>query len=222
MKTALALLFQGDPETWGIIGRSILFSFLAVGFSLVPGVPIGIALGWQKTRLRNALIAIVMALSALPTVVIGLAIYSLISRAGLLGFLGILYTPAAVVAGEFFLALPLIISVVVSAFREIDVRFVETIETLGLPFLKKLALAVVESHNALVSAAVMAFARVIGEVGVAMMLGGNIRGLTRTMTTSIAFDTAKGDYERAVSLGIVLFLIAILINIVSTAQARRK
>ena len=206
MRTALILLFQGDSETWGIIGRSLLFSLLAAGFSLIPGIPIGILLGWRKTWLRNMLISIVMALSALPTVVIGLVVYSLISRTGPMGFLGILYTPVAIVLGEFFLATPLVISLVLAAFREIDSRFVETIETLGISFWK----------------AVMAFARVIGEVGVSMMLGGNIRGLTRTMTTSIAFDTAKGEFERAVSLGIVLFFIAILINIISTALAKRK
>lgn len=222
MIQALTLLVHGDPETWGTIGRSILFALLAVGFSLIPGIPIGIALGWKKSRLRNALISIFMSLSALPTVVIGLAIYSLISRAGPFGFLGILYSPTAVVLGEFFLALPLVISIVVSAFSEIDARFVETIETLSLPAFRKFKLAVIESHNALASAAVLAFARVVGEVGVAMMLGGNIRGLTRTMTTSIAFDTAKGDYERAVSLGIMLFVIAILINSISMGWARRK
>lgn len=222
MRTALILLFQGDPETWGIIGRSLLFSLLAAGFSLIPGIPIGILLGWRKTWLRNMLISIVMALSALPTVVIGLIVYSLISRTGPMGFLGILYTPVAIVLGEFFLATPLVISLVLAAFREIDSRFVETIETLGISFWKKIWMAIIESYNALVAAAIMAFARVIGEVGVSMMLGGNIRGLTRTMTTSIAFDTAKGEFERAVSLGIVLFFIAILINIISTAWAKRK
>ncbi len=129
MHDAFFLIMSGDSELWGIIVRSLAFSAAAVLLSALPGIPAGVAIGWKPAGIRRWLASVVHALSALPTVVIGLVVYGFISRSGPLGFLGMLYTPAAVVTGQFFLALPLLVSFVASGFSKIDPRFRETLET---------------------------------------------------------------------------------------------
>jgi tungstate transport system permease protein len=212
MKEAFRLLVQGDPETWAIIGRSISFSFFATFFSLFPGLPLGILLAWKRTKGRQAWASIVASITALPTVVIGLFVYSMISRSGPFGNSRFLYSPSGVVLGQFFLAAPLVISTVFTGLSKLDARFKETLQTLGAPPLFRLFATLKEGKTVLAAAIVMAFGRVIGEVGVSMMLGGNIRNYTRTMTTAIALDASKGEFERALSLGMVLFILAIAIN----------
>jgi tungstate transport system permease protein len=219
MQDAFMMMVSGDAEAWGIIGRSLTFSVLAVFLSAIPGIPAGIAIGWKPTKARRLLASAFHALSAVPTVVIGLVVYGFISRSGALGFLNLLYTPAGVVLGQYFLALPLIISFIIAGFSKIDPRFRDTIETHGLRPGAVFMLAMQEGRSVIASAIAMAFSRVIGEVGVAMMLGGNIRGLTRTMTTAIALDAAKGEFGRAVSLGIVLLLIALAVNLFITSRS---
>ncbi|MCX8013208.1 MAG: ABC transporter permease, partial [Rectinema sp.] len=182
MGEALRLLGSWDPDLWGTIGRSLLFSASAVLFAAIPGIPAGIAISWRPSRTRRWLAAIVNALSAVPTVVIGLFVYGFISRTGPLGFIGMLYTPAAVVTGQVFLALPILVSFIITGFSSIDARFVETLDTHAMKLHVAFLLALGEARLVIRSAVAMAFSRVIGEVGVAMMLGGNIRGLTRTMT----------------------------------------
>lgn len=213
MAEAFALLIGGDGDTWAIIGRSLAFSFFATLLSLIPGIPLGVFMAWKKNRGRRMAASLVHAISALPTVVIGLAVYSLISRSGPFGGLGFLFAPQGVVLGQFFLATPLVASVVFAGLSRLDPRFTETMDTFGASLPQKLMLTVLEARTAILSAIVLAFGRVTGEVGVSMMLGGNIKGSTRTMTTAIALDAAKGEFERALSLGLVLFLIAILVNV---------
>jgi tungstate transport system permease protein len=212
MTQAFQLLAGGDPETWGIVGRSLSFSFFATLFSLIPGIPLGMVLAWKSSAPRRVIASVVHAISAVPTVVVGLFVYSLISRSGPLGFLGFLYAPAGIVAGQFLLATPLVVSVIYAGLSKLERRFVETLETFGAPPRLKLAATLREARTAILSSVALAFGRVTGEVGVSMMLGGNIRGSTRTMTTAIALDAAKGEFERAISLGLVLLVIAVAIN----------
>ncbi len=218
MHDAFFLIVSGDSELWMIIVRSLTFSAAAVLLSAIPGIPAGVAIGWKPAGIRRWLASVVHALSALPTVVIGLVVYGFISRSGPLGFLSMLYTPAAVVTGQFFLALPLLVSFVASGFSKIDPRFRETLETHAVRPWKAFVLALKEGGSIIAAAIAMAFSRVIGEVGVAMMLGGNIRGATRTMTTAIALETARGEFEEAISLGIVLLAIALAMNFFINSQ----
>ncbi|MCE5257042.1 MAG: ABC transporter permease [Spirochaetaceae bacterium] len=212
MAHAFGLLFSGDPETWGIIGRSLIFSGLATFFSLIPGIPLGIFMAWKGSKPRRALATFIHAISALPTVVIGLFIYSLISRSGPLGGAGFLYAPAGVVIGQFFLATPLVASVTYAGVSRLDTRFKETLVTLGASPWLEFCATMREAKTTMLTSAVLSFGRVIGEVGVSTMLGGNIRGFTRTMTTAIALDAAKGEFEQALSLGLVLLIISVVIN----------
>lgn len=213
MREAFELLASGDAETWGIVWRSLRFSFFSTLFSLLPGVPLGIFLAMRPTAGRRFAAALVNALTAVPTVVIGLAVYSLISNSGPLGFLRLLYAPGGVVLGQACLALPIVASLAHAGLLKLDPRFRETLLTLGAGPWRRFTSTLRESRSVLVAAVVTAFGRVTGEVGVSMMLGGNIRYLTRTMTTAIALDSSKGEFERAISLGLVLLLISIAVNL---------
>jgi tungstate transport system permease protein len=222
VRDAFILLFSGDPETWGIVWRSLAFSFFSTAFSILPGVPLGVFLALRATRPRRLFAAMVNALTALPTVVIGLAVYSLISNAGPLGFLRLLYAPGGVVLGQACLALPIVASLTYAGLLKLDPRFRETLLTLGAGPWRRFTSTLREAKAVLVAAIVSAFGRVTGEVGVSMMLGGNIRYLTRTMTTAIALDSSKGEFERALSLGLVLLAIAVAVNLALHALSAER
>jgi tungstate transport system permease protein len=222
MREAFVLLLTGESETWSIVGRSLGFAFFSTLFSFLPGALLGFAASALRPGRRRTAAAFLNALTALPTVVMGLFVYSLISRSGPLGSLGFLFAPAGIILGQTFLALPIVASLVYAGLSKLDPRFRETLRTLGAGPARRFIATAREARSILVAALVAAFGRVSGEVGVAMMLGGNIRGLTRTMTTAIALDAAKGDFERAMALGVILFLLAILINLAVHALAPRE
>jgi tungstate transport system permease protein len=213
LREAFVLLVSGDTETWGIVWRSLSFSFFSTAFSILPGVPLGVFLALKASRARRFFAAIINAFTALPTVVIGLAVYSLISNSGPLGFLRLLYAPGGLILGQACLALPIVASLTYAGLLKLDPRFRETLVTLGAGPWRRFTSTLREAEPVLVAAIVSAFGRVTGEVGVSMMLGGNIRYLTRTMTTAIALDSSKGEFERAISLGLVLLVIALAVNI---------
>ncbi len=209
---ALELLVSGDKEIFLIAGTTLRFSFWSTLFSTLPGVALGIALSNFKFPGRRALAAVVSSLTALPTVVIGLFVYSFISRSGPLGHLGWLFAPPGIVLGQTLLALPIVVSLVYTGLSKLDERFQETLITLGAGRVRRFTATLLEARYVLASALLNAFGRVTGEVGVSMMLGGNIRWYTRTMTTTIALDTSKGDFERALSLGFLLLSVSLAIN----------
>jgi tungstate transport system permease protein len=213
MEEAVVSRLFGDKETWEIIGRSLWFSLNSTLFSLLPGLPLGLWLARSSSRFARYTASFVNSLTALPTVVIGLMVYTIISRSGPLGFLGLLFAPPGVVIGQAFLALPIVASLIYAGLSKLDERFIETIITLGAGRFMQIRSIMREAKTVFATALVTAFGRVTGEVGVSMMLGGNIRGSTRTMTTSIALDTAKGEFERALVLGLVLLIIAMLVNL---------
>ena len=217
---ALKHLIQGDKEIWWTIATSLNFSFWSTLIAVIPGVPAGAALFLGRFRGKRIVVAGVNAIMAVPTVVIGLIVYSLISRSGPLGNLGLLYAPGGVIAGQALLALPLVIAMSYTGLQKLDPRFHETLLTLGAGPLRRLAAIVREGRFVILQAVLAAFGRVTGEVGVSMMLGGNIRGYTRTMTTTIALDAGKGDFERALALGIVLLGIALTINFLTHLVVR--
>lgn len=213
MTEAFRLLAGGDAETWFIIWTSLRFSLFSTLFALLLALPAGLCLALARFPGRGALVSFVNALQALPTVVIGLLVYGLVTRGGPLGSLGLLYEPAGVVFGQAVLGFPIVASLVTAGLGRLDPRFAETLATHGVGRLGRILATLSEARGILAAAVVSAFGRVTGEVGVSMMLGGNIRGSTRTMTTAIALDTAKGEFERALGLGIALLLIALAVNV---------
>jgi tungstate transport system permease protein len=212
---AFALLARGDRETWWTIGTTMRFSLWSTFFSVIPGVPIGAALFLGRFKGKRAAVALVNAVMAVPTVVVGLFVYSFISRSGPLGPLNLLYAPGGVIFGQAVLAFPLVAAMTYTGLQKLDPRYAETLLTLGAGPWRRLLAIMREGRYVIMQAVLAAFGRVTGEVGVSMMLGGNIRWYTRTMTTTIALDAGKGEFERALSLGLALLSVALVINFLS-------
>ena len=177
------------------------------------GVPLGLWLGLSKFRGRRLMITLLNTLMALPTVVVGLVLFGLFSRQGPLGPLGLLFTPLAMIAGQVVLATTIVANLVLAAVTGADRRIINTALTLGASQLQAALQLLREIRFGVMAAVIAGFGRVIAEVGVAMMLGGNIRGTTRTMTTAIALETSKGEFAFGLSLGLVLLGVALLVNL---------
>ncbi len=210
---AVRLIFSGNREVYFISWTSLRLAVLSTLIAAVPCIPLGVLLSWARFPGKKALLVVLNTLMALPTVVVGLFVYAFLSRSGPLGGLGLLFTPAAVVVGQALLILPLLVSLVYAGLARLERTLPETLTTLGASRTQALWMTVREARVAILSAVLAGFGRVIGEVGVAMMLGGNIRGYTRTLTTAIALETSKGEFELGLALGIILMLIAFLVNL---------
>ena len=193
---------------------SLGLSLTAVALAAVPGIPLAAALGLARGRRRDALLVAARVAMSFPTVVVGLLVYGLLSRRGPLGGLGLLYTPTAIVAGEVLLALPLIVALGAAAVGALDPRFRDTARSLRLGAVRTARLAVREARDGFVAALLVAFARCVTELGVALLVGGNLRGSTRTLTTAIALETSRGDFAHGLALGAVLVAVALLVNLV--------
>ena len=210
---AIGLLASGDPELMGIIGLSLSVSLTAVLTSLVIGLPLGALLASYRFPGRTALIVISNTFLGMPPVVIGLLIYLLISRAGPLGFMGILYTPAAMMLAQTVLVMPISIALSRQAFETLNGEYAPLFQSLGLGQLARIRALVFEARVAMSTIALACFGRAISEVGAVMIVGGNIRHSTRVMTTSIALATSMGELAFAMALGVVLLLVALTVNI---------
>ena len=209
---AIELLISGDREVYFIAWTSLHLSLVSVVVASALSLPLGFLIGLKRFRGKKNLVALLNTLMALPTVVVGLLVYSLISRSGPFGSLGLLFSPGAIHIGQIVLCFPLITSLVYSALSRLDQRLPETLITLGATRFGVFRMVVWEARIAILSAMLSGFGRVIGEVGVAMMLGGNIRWYTRTLTTAIALETSKGEFELGLALGIILMVIAFVVN----------
>ena len=210
---SIKLIFSFDGEIYGIVGRSLVFSLTATLLAAIFGVPIGFLVGTKSFRGRPALLTVMNTLMALPTVVIGLLAYGFLSRKAPLGFLDLLFSPSAVIIGEFILSLPIIANLTVSAVQAVDSRAILTAKSLGAGRALMTWTILMEARFSLLAAIIAGFGRAISEVGSAMMLGGNIRFYTRTMTTAIALETSKGEFGFGLALGFFLLLVVFSINI---------
>ncbi len=212
---ALKLLVSLDRETYYIAGTSLRFALASTLLSALISLPAGVILGLYRFRGRRIVITVLNTLMAMPTVVIGLIIYSVISRSGPLGYLGLLFNPSAVIIGQTVLAFPIIASMVNTSVGRLDINLRETLVTLGASRFRIFFTIMWEARFAVTTALLAGFGRVIGEVGVSMMLGGNIRWWTRTITTTISLETSKGQFELALALGVILMVIAFLVNFIT-------
>ena len=211
---ALALIFSFDQEVYTVVWTSLHISLVAVALASLLGIPLGILVVLRDFPGKRLLQQALNTLMALPTVVVGLLLYGLLTRQGALGHLGLLYTIGAIIIGQTLLILPIIWNLSIAAASSADPRLLPTSKALGASTLQQGAMYVNEVRYALAAAMVAGFGRAIGEVGIAMMLGGNIEGFTRTMTTAIALETSKGEFEFALALGILLLATAFLVNFV--------
>lgn len=211
--TAITLIFNLDIEVRTAVWTSLYTSTTAILFASLIGIPTGLWLGLSRFRGRRILVTLLNTLMALPTVVVGLLLFGLLSRQGPLGSWGLLFTPVAMILGQMVLATPIVANLVLAAVAGADRRILPTLLTLGAsPFQATIQL-LKEIRFGIMAAIIAGFGRVIAEVGIAMMLGGNIRGVTRTMTTAIALETSKGEFAFGLSLGIILLLVALMVNL---------
>jgi tungstate transport system permease protein len=210
--TALALLAGLDPTLLSIVGRSLAVSGAACALACGLGLPLGAWLGVTRFAGRGALLTLLNTFLALPSVVVGLLVYLILSRSGPLGFLGWLYSFKAMVLAQTVLVLPVGAALTRRAVEDADRSHGEQLASLGArPFLRGLLLAWDERY-ALLTILIACFGRAIAEVGAVMIVGGNIDGFTRVMTTAIALETSKGDLALAVALGLVLLLVVLGLN----------
>jgi len=209
---ALGYLFSGNEELWSAIITTLKVSSLSIVLSLLIGVPLGFLLGYGDFPGRKVCRTLVDTLLALPTVVVGLLVYAFISRRGPLGEMGMLFTLPGIALGQMVLALPIVMALTASAVESLDARLSMTLLTLGAKKGQLARASLMESRYAVLMAGVTAYGRVISEVGISMMIGGNIKWHTRTITTAIALETGKGQFAEGIALGLVLLTIAFLVN----------
>lgn len=209
---AIQLLLSLNSDVWQIITTSVFISVIASLLAAFLAVPAGVIMAVSRFPGKNSLQHLLNTLMAMPTVVIGLLLYGLLSRMGPLGEWGLLYTPTAMILAQAILILPIMMNLTITAVKGADPRLLPTLISLGANRLQQTLQIIRTVRLAIVIAIISGFGRAIGEVGAAMMLGGNIEGYTRTMTTAIALETSKGAFELALALGIVLLIIAFLLN----------
>ncbi len=209
---AFSLLVHLDAEMLGIIYLSIKVSGLALCIAAVSGIPLGAVIGLRRFFGKGLVVSILNTFMGLPPVVVGLFLYLILSRSGPLGFMGLLYSPTAMIMAQTILALPIIIALSLAAVTSVDETVKQSAQALGASSGQISILVISEARYSIMAAVIAAFGRVIAEVGAVLIVGGNIAGLTRVMTTTIALETDKGDFELALALGIVLLAISLIAN----------
>jgi len=212
-RRAWGLLIAGDSEVFGIALLTLKVAVIATAISCIVGLPLGYFLATRRFWGRRAALTVVNTALAFPTVVVGLLLFGILSRRGPLGGLGWLYTWQAIVAGDVLLALPIAAALSAAAVQGVDPRIRRTAETLGAGPWRTAWTVGREARFALAAVITAAFGQVVAEIGAALILGGNIRGSTRTLTTAVALYTSQGDFGMALALGLVLVILALVVNI---------
>jgi tungstate transport system permease protein len=225
-KQAIGLLLTGDAYLWSIIARSLQVSGMAVTLGLLIGIPLGTWLGLARFPGRGVAVALVNTGLALPPVVVGLFVYIMLSRQGPLGALGWLYTPSAMITAQFVLAAPYVAAITLAAVQSVPPELRLQARALGASRWQALLLHLREARLSLMAAVAAGFGAVISEVGAVMMVGGNVHGETRVITTAIVLETRRGRFATAMALGLILLAIAFAANAfitrVQQAQPRRR
>ncbi len=215
-KQALMLLFSGDTALWTVVGISFRVSAQAIVYTAVLALPLAFILAYGHFPGRRSLIALFNSLMAVPAVVIGLTLYLLLSRSGPFGNLHLLFTQKAMILGQMMLCLPVLVAMGHSAIQAADRRAWETALTLGASSWRAMLTLLFEVRFALLAALIAGFGRIIAEVGSSMMVGANILNHTRNIPTAIALETSKGEFAQGIALGLVLLILALLLNTVLT------
>jgi tungstate transport system permease protein len=222
LREAFYLVYTFDPLVIGAALRTLWISSLAVAFSTALGLPVGTALARLPIPGAKALVMIARTSMAVPTVFIGIVCYAMFSRRGPLGPFEILYTPWAIVIGEVLLALPVVLSLSHGAVKALDPRVAETAFTLGAGALRRWGTYLSEARTGILLAVLNAFARCVTELGIAMMVGGNIKGRTRTLATATALETSKGEFGRGMAMGLILLVMALGVTALVVLVSREE
>jgi tungstate transport system permease protein len=218
--SALQLVLSGDPALFAIVRLSLLVSLSAVVLAALIGVPFGALIALTRFRGRETVIVVLNALMGLPPVVVGLAVYLALSRSGPLGEFGLLFTPAAMVVAQTVLVAPIIAALSRQTIEDLWAEYRDELAAMNVGPARRIATLIWDARFSLITALLAGFGRAAAEVGAIIIVGGNIDGFTRTMTTAIALETSKGDLPLAVGLGIVLIVIVIIINALAWGARR--
>jgi tungstate transport system permease protein len=220
LSAAFGLVLGGDPSFYAIVGLSLTVTLSAVILAALIGLPLGALLALARFPGRGAVIVLCNGLMGLPPVVAGLVVFLVLSRSGPLGSLGLLFTPTAMVAAQALLVLPIVIAITRQLIEDLHGEYREHLASLGLTGIRAIPTLLWDGRFALATAILAGFGRASAEVGAVLIVGGNIAGYTRTMTTAIALETSKGDLPLALGLGIVLIALTLTINAVTYAASR--
>ncbi len=218
---AIELLTAVDPETFSAVYATLVVSTYSLTVTLIMGLPLGFGLGYFDFRFKKQVRVVVDTLLALPTVFIGLLVYAFFTSRGPLGSLGLLFTLPGIAVGLTILALPVVIALSATAVESMDRQLRVTLISLGTDRRQLVLSTLWEARHGIIAAGLTAYGRVMTEVGIAMMVGGNIKWQTRTITTAIALETNKGEFAMGIALGLVLLAIAFGVN-VSVSFLRRR
>jgi tungstate transport system permease protein len=218
--SALDLVMNADPELFAIVRLSLLVSVLAVLSAALLGVPLGALLALTRFPGREALVVVINAMMGLPPVVVGLAVFLLLSRSGPLGDWGLLFTPQAMIIAQTVLVTPIIAALARQTIEDLWLEYRDELAAMNIGPLRRVATLIWDARFSLVTALLAGFGRAAAEVGAIIIVGGNIMGFTRTMTTAIALETSKGDLPLAIGLGMVLIVIVIIINMLAWGVRR--
>lgn len=210
---AIELIATLNPEVLEITARSLSISFSAVFVAAAIGIPLGGLIELREFRGKKALVNLIQTLYGLPTVTVGLLVFLILSRSGPLGNLELLYTPTGMVIGQMILVSPILIGLTISALKGVSPQIRDTAVSLGADESQLIRAIIKEARFAVIAAVLIGFGRALSEVGVAMMIGGNIRDYTRVLTTSIALQTSMGNLEMSMALGIILIGISMILNL---------
>ena len=216
------MIFSADAEVRIIVWASLRFSISSTVTASLIGIPLGIALATSRLRMKRFIEDLLNTLLAVPTVVVGLFVYTLIMNRGPLGHFDLLFSPAAIILGKTILIIPLVASLACGSVSVVDPIIRETALTLGAGRLRTTLTIASEAQAALLVACITAFGRVIGEIGISLILGGNILHYTRTITTAISLQTSKGEFALGLALGIILLFVAFTVNFVVRRLGRKS
>jgi tungstate transport system permease protein len=221
---AINLIVTLNPDVMQIALLSLYISLSATLIAALISIPVGGYIHFHEFYGKRALIIVIQTLYSVPTVVVGLVLYLMISRSGPLGFLGLLFTPEGMILGQTILIMPIMTGLVMSALSGVDKSISDTLVALGATGFQKIMEIVKEARYSILSAVILGFGRAIAEVGVAMMIGGNIRGNTRVLTTAITLETGMGEFGLSIALGIILLAVSLIIvvtlNLITSGISR--
>jgi tungstate transport system permease protein len=218
--TALQLVLSGDRALFAIVRLSLYVSLCAVALAALIGIPLGALIALTKFRGRQGVIVLLNALMGLPPVVVGLAVYLMLSRSGPLGAFGLLFTPGAMIVAQTVLVTPIIAALTRQTIEDLWTEYRDELTAMNLGPFGRVTTLIWDARFSLVTALLAGFGRAAAEVGAIIIVGGNIEGFTRTMTTAIALETSKGDLPLAVGLGVVLIAIVIAVNALAWTARR--
>lgn len=218
--SALDLILRADPALLAIVRLSLIVSLSAVACAALIGIPFGALIALTKFPGRNAVIVILNALMGLPPVVVGLTVYLLLSRSGVFGSLGLLFTPTAMIIAQAILVAPIIAALARQTIEDIYAEYRDELDAMNVGPLQRVVTLIRDGRYSLVTALLAGFGRAAAEVGAVIIVGGNIDGFTRVMTTAIALETSKGDLALAIGLGIILLTLVMIVNALAWAMRR--